>query len=76
MRRPGTSADPNGHMSDLLLITGLHRIGLLRSDVVANDFAIYVTELQRYRSGPLSPNRTPTGITPHAHTLIAKGNPY
>ena len=62
-------------MPDLLLMTRLHRVGLLSCDVVANDVAIDVAELQRYRSGPLSPNRTPTGITTHAHRLITEGNP-
>jgi hypothetical protein len=62
-------------MPDLLLMTRLHRVSLLSCDVVANDVAIDVAKLQRYRSGPLSPNRTPTGITPHAHRLITEGNP-
>jgi hypothetical protein len=75
MRCGGTSADQDGYVLNLLLITGLYGVGFLSCDVVANDVAIDVAEFQRYRSGPLSPNRAPTGITPHAHRLITEGNP-
>jgi hypothetical protein len=59
-RRGGTGADQDGHMPDLLLMPGLHSVGLFSRDVVADYGAIYIVELQRHRSGSLGPDCAPT----------------